>query len=361
MFALFFILNGDDNAISFNDDGSPDSRRTGGTKVCINAQVDRALPLDWYFQLIALFPDLPGELKSKRIAETFRSLPPATQFRIWHSLSRVKIHIVDPRRHYAWIRNIVRRSMKRPDALQLVDGIPMQGLPYPKMMGDYLREVVAERVLNDSAAMRLQSLAHILADPFGGEFDNSDVPWLRRREPEPVVTVDAFGNRRDVVRQAVQWSAKSSAVFHAAVDAALSAEDYAADVASCRFFVGERPLRRMAQHLTPVHAFDVGNRKQLDLLEQTRLSLLDDMVKGDRVCRLLLRLQKGFVEVESRESYYVQAADFAAGIASDIYASSEGLRGVVARFEHVTYNGARVSLADAEEETKLQNVIEVDY
>jgi len=355
---VFFIFSGDDSAISFSDDGSPDSRRTGGTKVCINGQVDRALSLDWYFQLIAFFPDIPGELKSKRIAEIFRSLPPVTQFRIWRSLSRVKIHIVDPRPHYARIRNIVRRSMNRPDALQLLDAIPMRDSP-SKTMGDYMREVIAERVLSDSAARRVQSLAHILADPFGGTFE-SQIPWLQRKEPKPVVTVDAFGNRRDVVRQAVQWSAKSSAAFHAAVDAAISGEDVAAEWASQRFFTGDRCLRRMAQHLTPVHAFDVGNSRQLDLLEHARLNLLDDIVKQDRICRLLSRMRRGIVEVDSKESYYVQAADFAAGIASDIYAS-EGLRGVVVRFEHVTYNGVRVSLADAEEEIRETQNFEVDY
>ena len=52
--------------------------------------------------------------------------------------------------------------------------------------------------------------------------------------------------------------------------------------------------------------------------------------------------------MESKESYYIQAADFAAGIAADLYAK-EKVIGLVNRFEYVTYNGERLSRTDAEE------------
>ena len=59
--------------------------------------------------------------------------------------------------------------------------------------------------------------------------------------------------------------------------------------------------------------------------------------------------RRDFSELESKESYYIQAADFAAGIASDIYAR-EKLIGVVTRFEYVAFNGVRISRTEAEEE-----------
>jgi hypothetical protein len=65
----------------------------------------------------------------------------------------------------------------------------------------------------------------------------------------------------------------------------------------------------------------------------------------------------GIIPVESKESFYIQAADIAAGIASHIYAS-EGLIGVVERFEYVTYNGVRLSRSDAEQEVKKVEVVE---
>ena len=314
--------------------------------------MDRCSSLDWYYQLISFFPDIAGELKSAIIVAHFRSLPSETQIRIWRDLSLVKIHIVDPRPHFVRIRNMVLQSLNRPDALELVEVMEMQDQPCPKSLGDYLRETIAERILNESTAMRLQSLSQILNDPFAGAFD-SKLSWPQKPEPKLVVTLDAFGNRRDIVRQATSWSAKSSAAFHSALDTCFSDDD-----ATDRFFIGQPYLMRMAEKLRPTHAFDIGNRPHIELLESARDALIDEIANHSRICRLIQG--KGFVEVDSKGSYYGQAADFAAGIASDLYAT-EGLTGVVLRFEHVSYNGGRVSLADAEEEMKLQNMIEVDY
>jgi hypothetical protein len=84
-----------------------------------------------------------------------------------------------------------------------------------------------------------------------------------------------------------------------------------------------------------------------------RHTMVHEFAAKDRFSRFMLK--GGYIEVESSESYYVQAADFAAGIASDLF-SRERLTGVVLRFEYVTYNGRRISLADAEEEIKRQRI-----
>ena len=110
--------------------------------------------------------------------------------------------------------------------------------------------------------------------------------------------------------------------------------------------------RRMTQELLPTHAFDKGNRRHIDLLEHSRQSMIDELAANDRFYAVIAR-RSGFMELESTESYYVQAADFAAGIASDIYAFHK-LIGVVERFEYVTFNGVRVSRAGAEEEMKQE-------
>jgi hypothetical protein len=74
--------------------------------------------------------------------------------------------------------------------------------------------------------------------------------------------------------------------------------------------------------------------------------MIDDFTADDHFYAVIGR-PSGFIEVESKESYYVQAADFAAGIASDVFATHK-LIGVVGRFEYVSFNGIRVSRADAE-------------
>jgi len=89
------IFTGSNDAVSFTDEGSPDTRITGD-KVCINGQVNRDLSLDWYYKIIQFFPDVQGELKSKEVEERFRNFPATTQSVIWAGLGRVKIHIVDP-------------------------------------------------------------------------------------------------------------------------------------------------------------------------------------------------------------------------------------------------------------------------
>jgi hypothetical protein len=112
----------------------------------------------------------------------------------------------------------------------------------------------------------------------------------------------------------------------------------------------------MAQQLLPVHAFDDGNQKQLDLLDEKRSAVFRELAAHDHIYGLA-RNRPGMVPVESRESFYVQAADIAAGIASHIYAT-QGLIGVVEKFEYVTYNGVRVSRSDAEEEMRKLKVID---
>jgi hypothetical protein len=84
--------------------------------------------------------------------------------------------------------------------------------------------------------------------------------------------------------------------------------------------------------------------------------MIHELAERDRLYGLIVR-RPGIVPIESKESYYAQAADIAAGIASFIYAS-EGLIGLVRRFEYVTFNGVRISPLDAEEEMRKLKVLE---
>jgi hypothetical protein len=120
-----------------------------------------------------------------------------------------------------------------------------------------------------------------------------------------------------------------------------------------RFADGDFLRRKMAAQLLPVHAFDEGNQKHLNLLEEARSEIFQELAAHDRIYGLIQNRQC-IVPAESKESFYVQAADIAAGIASQIY-TSQGLVGVIDHFEYfeyVTYNGDRVSRSDAEEEMR---------
>ena len=91
------LLPGDPDARSFNDDSSPDTRVTSNLKVSVDAQVIPGSSLAWYYDLLLTCGQSTGELKSSVVWEKFRDRPTEEQERIWKGLSKVRIHIVDPR------------------------------------------------------------------------------------------------------------------------------------------------------------------------------------------------------------------------------------------------------------------------
>jgi hypothetical protein len=350
------IFTGSDEAVSFTDDGSPDSRLTGD-KVCISGQINRELSLDWYYKIIQFFPDVQGELKSKEVAERFKNFPASARTVIWAGMSRVKIHIVDPRSHRHRINNIIRRAWKNDQAPQLLAQGEQQGQPLAKYFSARLREMMADSILQDSTAARVQSLGRVFLDFFGLSVPPESLqPFFgrARRPAQPLISIDDFRKPKSLVRDVTAWSAKSSAAFHSALDAAMIPDDDAFGM--MRFADGDFFRRKMAAQLLPVHAFDDGNQKHLDLLDDKRNELFRELAAHDHVYGLV-RKRPGIVPVESRESFYVQAADIAAGIASQIY-GIHGLIGVLEKFEYVTYNGIRVSRSDAEEEMRKLAVID---
>jgi hypothetical protein len=308
MFGNVIILDGSGEAISFNDEGSPQAHRTGNTKVHIDAQVNRALSLDWFYKLLALFPDIAGELKSAIIVAKFKELATETRDRIWRSLHRVRIHIVDPRPHYRRIDNIIRQSWRNPAAPEKLRQMAIDGSHAARWMVARMREMVADSVLTDSTAIRVQSLGHALADPFFGMTMPDSLSFLVRSKHEsaPLITLEDFGRSgdRDVVRNVASWSAKASAAFHAALDAAWTPDQD--DAITYRFDFGRSVRNRISQELLPPHAFDKGNRPHIDLLEQSRQSLIDELSANERFYEVIGK-RPGFVEVESKESYYVHS------------------------------------------------------
>jgi len=347
------IFDGNGEAVSFNDDSSPRTDQTGGTKVSINAQVDRGVSLDWFFKLLALFPDFPEELKSAIVVAKFKDLPSETRDAVWRSLSRVRIHIVDPRPHYREMENSLRDAWRMDNAPDVLRQMERDSAPGAREIRTMMREMVADWLLRDSAPIRVQGLARAMSNPVALAAPDELSPFFGgRSEPEPLVDVTDFGRPGDrhLVGSVASWSAKASAAFHAALD--VVTEPSESDMMMYRFDFGRLVCGRMLQELLPMHAFDKGNEAQIRLLENTRHAVLDGLTANDHFYRVIR--QPSFPELESKESYYIQGADFAAGIAADLY-TKEKLIGVVSRFEYVTYNGVRLSRADAEETMRLED------
>jgi len=223
----------------------------------------------------------------------------------------------------------------------------VEGVPGAKDVMRKLIEFSAASILRDSTAVRLRDLARVIGPHFQILGVDADLdPSLWPTDPFEI-DVRSFGRSPSAMLRSVsQWSAKSAAAFHAALD---SFDDPGPDVVLGRYGLPPIVRTRMASRVLDSHAFDEGNQKHIELLESFRSSVLSILSSGDghcfngRVCP--------YSQVDSGGSYLIQAADIAAGIASHLFGAG-GLVRVVHEFEYVSYNGARISLSEAEEQQR---------
>jgi len=334
------ILPGDADAISFNDDTSVDGRLSRGPKIAVNAQVMRESDLDWYFRLLLLCPNMPGELKTSSVWEQFRLLCSDEKEPIWKGLSKVRIHIVDPRPYVERSKELLRVSWRRRDAPELLDKMRAEGVYGAKVPKESLARFTADSILRDSTAVRVNDFGRVLG-PILPPHPFFDKPHEGGGQP---IRLDDFPDKpRSIIRSVAAWSAKSAAAFESALHCI---EDMEEDIEKYRFFPDQLIKRRMESRVLGQHAFDEGNQSHIDLLEDARASILETLSSSESW--LLLARQPGYPQFKSSDSFLGQATDIAAGIAAHVM-EAHGLVGVVSQFESVTYNGARVSRQDAEE------------
>ena len=168
-----------------------------------------------------------------------------------------------------------------------------------------------------------------------------------KRHPDPV-DIDDFGpETRSLIRSVTGWAAKSAATFDSALQCVQDMED---ETASYRFSPEGLIRRRMESRILKTHAFDEGNHRHVDLLETARSFILKTLAAPDFFYRF--EAPPRYRQIKSHESPFIQAADVAAGFATRLM-ETDGLIGVVSRFEYVTYNGVRSSRSDAEERMRL--------
>lgn len=99
---------------------------------------------------------------------------------------------------------------------------------------------------------------------------------------------------------------------------------------------------QLSEVLSASHAFDKGDTKEIGWIDAQRK---DVRFMIDRHGMFPGQPQP-LPELDSRESFYIQAADFAAGIALEILHRKD-LVHLVAAFDYVTYNGKRLSESKA--------------
>jgi hypothetical protein len=297
--------------------------------------------LDWFYRILRLCEATPGELKSTEVWTKFQSLDLESRSRVRNGLSKVRIHIVDPRPYRKTFDEILRTVLPTKDALKYLREPLEANNPIGTWLSNQGQICMAGSILRDSVGARFHSLGKILAN-------DGIVAFLGEAESgaeESVLSLSDFArDSKPLVRSVTTWSAKSAATFHEAIDCFQELHEEIRWGST--FIIRERMRSRVLQ----THVFDEGNRRQLDLLENARQSILKHLRDPSGVVRG--RQIQAYTEQNSATSYPVQAADLAAGIATKLMETA-GLVSVVSAFEHVTYNGARMSVSDAEEAVRL--------
>jgi hypothetical protein len=339
------ILPGDFDAVSFNDDTSLDGRVCSGPKIFVNAQVfgQNTVELEWFFRLLLLCPTFAGELKSEAVWSQFGTLRSDERDLIWVGLSKVRIHIVDPRPYVDRSNDVLRRAWHRNNAPELLARMSGEGVLGASRLRAELVKFTASSILMDSTAVRVNQLGRALGRfPLPHPFFSSD----NGSNADPI-QVEDFGDKpRSLLRNVTAWTAKSAAAFESALHCIQEMEE---EIESYRFFPEQLIKRRMESRVLDRHAYDEGHPRHIELLEDARNNILETLSTPGPWA--LLRRRKeltGYPQFNSRESYFGQAADTAAGLARRVL-EAEGLVSMVSRFEYVTFNGQRMTLKDAEE------------
>ena len=329
---------GPPNSVSFTDDTSLDARKTAGSKVSIHCQVLRERPLDWYYGLLRRTPSKPGELKSSDVTSTFLSLSNSEKRRIIHTLKLARVNITDPRPYLADFDGILGRIIPGVNAEEFFVRLERAQKEVAQRIQRESRRFVARRILWDSPSERLVVRHRALTS-----FPKIS-PWIGRESREHPVEADfdfgmfEDGKSRLNVNSVSVFVSKSGSVFYPALDELDEATKTLQWPATAWDFWGA--YRALGES----HAFDDGNRKAVAWIDSQRSHVLS---RTDPYFRFLLgSAMKPLEVVDSMDSFFVQAADLAAGIVRVIW-EQRTLVHVVRIFEYVTYNGKRIGESDA--------------
>lgn len=347
------IEAGPPGVASFTDDSSPDSRKTGGTKVSIHAQVLRDEPLEWYFQLISFYPDVPGELKSTRILSGFQNLPPEVRRRVWTGLGRVRIHISDPRPYRERLEQTLAEVWKLSNAAQILQAAARRGDSGAQELQTLLEQTVARQIIFDSPAHRLAALV-LWPEDYSEWLERDPLELQRRFDPDKDLESFLSKTDRALVRRISHMTSKSSSAFADALEAALRLPDEE-EARYQQFFSYGYLQRRVLRALQPGHAFDEGDEfafKHIQMQRNELISLTDDLnlIGGTAVQPL--------VTFDSKSSLFGQASDISARFAASLY-ERDGVVAVAKQFEYVTFNGERINAETAEEHLRRCREIDI--
>jgi hypothetical protein len=286
-------------------------------------------------------PDHAGELKSKVIVEVFFNLPEYERRKVLVTLKTVRIHVTDPRPYTREVNEALSDIMPGGDVpgfIKRLDKAQQDAAESER------RRLIARRMLLDAPPQQIR-LKHLVweyqsglrirmtrREPF---IDEELMPYFEYEPPTDFDFTPFERSKKNIVNVLSSFLSKSESVF-------CEAMDNLEEIIECGV---QSPLLvafQLSRILSASHAFDRGITQEVQWIDGERR---DVMARIDR--HRIFPAQPGpLSELDSKESFLVQAADFAAGIAREVWRRNS-LPHLTGAFEYVTYNGRRISETDA--------------
>lgn len=329
---------------SYSDDTKADGRLTPSTAVGITAQVMSSAVPDWLARLrSAAALSRSQELKSTAALRLILSRPAGWVERVMEDVSSsVRIHVADTRQQVQELDEIWRRAWGA-RAVSLLREALFSDEDWARRVRNFRLSAAAEMAVLDSPIYRLErwlrSQSDSLCDP---------IRPVKSSLPNAKQVVESIGVTRDL-RNVAEYLGRSGSIAAGVLDEAIEEARPALDQQRYLPGIPEAIGSGVRRRLLRSHGFDRGSGPIMAELEGGRRSLIEQY--SSRLWYLPAGEINPLFSFDSRESFQTQAADVAAGIARIVF-QNDGLMGLVRRFQYVTYNGERVSEADAAELTR---------
>lgn len=199
-------------------------------------------------------------------------------------------------------------------------------------------------MLRDAAPEQIRR-KHLLWEYLGGlristvhlepSIDEEHMAYFEERQPKEFDLKPFKRSRKNVVDVLSPFLSKSESVFCEAVD---GMDEFIERGTQHPMLV----VFQLFRILSESHTFDKGDTQEMQWIDGERHDVRRLIDPYGMVPPQAARL----TELDSKDSFLVQAADFAAGIARETWSRNSILH-LVDTFDYVTYNGRRISETDA--------------
>jgi hypothetical protein len=286
-------------------------------------------PLEWFYELLSKLNNTYGKIEHKayKALEILESLPEYEKRKVWKTLAKTIIVVQDP-------RLVVRES----GIIFMEDGsikYKYEGKQYVIQRGNADYNVFFKLIIEylNKHFFVLSPISNI--NTYLGLLSMSR-PSIKLITPDNISETFSKADRKSIINTLKITVRMASAFFEVIENNQLN------DITN---FINEN--KEVIFNILPAYVvnnlkniisysryFDKGHTMSVEAIKKVfniiNNSLTYDLEEGFKVGRV--------EELDSKESYHIQACDWAAGIARRIY-EKEGIEGLKSKFDFVVFNG----------------------